>query len=290
MVSLSKAFWNDEAGFLISSELVIVATMLVVGLVVGYKAVQAAVVGELRDVGNAIGSLNQSYGMTGFKSYHRDGSVKAFSVGSAFIDREDKSDFVHPHGHEHGHEHGHRHEHGEHDHAAPGQPRREPIDEARPLPNPSGKSRASHRDHHEGQHGQAHKGPHGHRGTLQHPPFRGQHGYQARVDASGRVFIPGIGWLGCDKSRGGSCVQPYVTPRVGSPKQPCVEPTVPQQTPRAEFVPEMPYQAEQYPIEPPLPVYPPQPPTITIPIVDSYVVPQRLYPTTQSHGSPGVVY
>ena len=56
----------DEAGFIVSAELVLIATILVIGLIVGLSEVQHAVVSELNDVGDAIGKLNQSYLYTGF--------------------------------------------------------------------------------------------------------------------------------------------------------------------------------------------------------------------------------
>ncbi len=52
---------NDDAGFIVSAELVLVATLLVIGLIVGLSEVQHAVVAELNDVADAIGELNQCY-------------------------------------------------------------------------------------------------------------------------------------------------------------------------------------------------------------------------------------
>lgn len=88
-------FWKDDAGFLISAELVIIATLLVIGLVVGLVEVQNAVVSELNDVGEAIGSLNQSYYFHGHRSIGGGwfgGRLKSFTAGSAFVDRTDAGD------------------------------------------------------------------------------------------------------------------------------------------------------------------------------------------------------
>ena len=83
--------WNDEAGFIISAELVLVATILVIGCIVGLSEVQHAVVSELNDVGDAIGSLNQSYTFSGF--HKCDGySTHANTSGSAFKDEMDDCD------------------------------------------------------------------------------------------------------------------------------------------------------------------------------------------------------
>ncbi|MEW4529607.1 MAG: hypothetical protein ACF8PG_12735 [Maioricimonas sp. JB045] len=84
---------HDEAGFVVSAELVLVATILVIGLIVGLSEVQHAVVEELGDVGEAIGSLNQSYLYTGFASFKTNGGgIKSSTPGSAFADRQDDCD------------------------------------------------------------------------------------------------------------------------------------------------------------------------------------------------------
>ena len=87
---------NDEAGFIISAELVLVATILVIGMIVGLSEVQHAVVQELGDVGDAIGQLNQGYGYTGFsaESSNKVGAVstKSNTFGSSFGDQADDCD------------------------------------------------------------------------------------------------------------------------------------------------------------------------------------------------------
>ncbi len=84
---------NDEAGFIISAELVLVATILVIGLIVGLSEIQHAVVAELNDVGDAIGKLNQSYSFNGFsKRNNTKQGVGAFTRGSSFEDTMDECD------------------------------------------------------------------------------------------------------------------------------------------------------------------------------------------------------
>ncbi|MFN0195316.1 MAG: hypothetical protein ACKVT0_01115 [Planctomycetaceae bacterium] len=90
-----RKLWNDEAGFIVSAELVLVATILVIGMIVGLSEVQHAVVQELGDVGDAIGRVNQSYGYSGFsaaKSGLPAGVVKSFTAGSLFTDVTDDCD------------------------------------------------------------------------------------------------------------------------------------------------------------------------------------------------------
>ena len=85
-------FLNDEAGFIISAELVLVATILVIGLVVGLSEVQHAINTELNDVADAIGSLNQSYAFSGFHKLDQSGQLHAYSRGSLFVDVVDDCD------------------------------------------------------------------------------------------------------------------------------------------------------------------------------------------------------
>lgn len=55
------AFLNDDEGAVYITELVLTASILAVGSIVGLSAYQAAVVGEYSDLGVALSSLNQSY-------------------------------------------------------------------------------------------------------------------------------------------------------------------------------------------------------------------------------------
>lgn len=84
--------WNDEAGFIISAELVLVATILVIGCIVGLSEVQHAVVSELNDVGDAIGSINQSYCFSGFHKNDGCNTTHAKTSGSMFNDTSDDCD------------------------------------------------------------------------------------------------------------------------------------------------------------------------------------------------------
>lgn len=88
----ARSLWLDEAGFIVSSELVLVATLLVVGLVVGLSEVQHAVVSELNDVGDSIGSLNQGYLYSGLSARKQNGGYKSYLYGSSFSDKVDDCD------------------------------------------------------------------------------------------------------------------------------------------------------------------------------------------------------
>lgn len=90
---LFRQLYEDDAGFIVSAELVLVATILVLGLIVGLSEIQYAVVQELNDVANAIGRVNQSYRYTGFSATKTSGEIKSSTVGSRFRDQVDVCDF-----------------------------------------------------------------------------------------------------------------------------------------------------------------------------------------------------
>jgi len=60
-----KRLWNDDAGALIASEFLFVATILVIGIIVGLSSVRVAVVAELAEFANAILALSQGYSLSG---------------------------------------------------------------------------------------------------------------------------------------------------------------------------------------------------------------------------------
>jgi Flp pilus assembly pilin Flp len=78
--------WNDEAGAIVASEIILIATILVIGIVTGLSSVRDAVIEELADVGAAIGSVNQSYLVGGSTSH------SATAAGSQFADLADFCD------------------------------------------------------------------------------------------------------------------------------------------------------------------------------------------------------
>ena len=82
-----KSFWNDEAGFIVSAELILVSTILVIGLIVGLVELQSSILHELNDLGEAIGSLNQSYSYAG--TVTTKGVHNITTAGSAYNDLSD---------------------------------------------------------------------------------------------------------------------------------------------------------------------------------------------------------
>lgn len=86
MNNLLSQLLNDEAGFIVSAELVLVSTILVLGMVVGLSEVANGINQELEDVGTAFGRVNQSYKFAGFSGH------KGYIDGSRFHDQVDFCD------------------------------------------------------------------------------------------------------------------------------------------------------------------------------------------------------
>ena len=86
-----KNLWLDQNGAVVSIELVLIITIAVLALIVGWSEVAVAVNTELNDVSNAIGALNQSYAFSGFHAFGH-GKIKSSFGGSCFIDRVDDCD------------------------------------------------------------------------------------------------------------------------------------------------------------------------------------------------------
>ncbi|SFI33622.1 branched-chain amino acid aminotransferase [Planctomicrobium piriforme] len=77
---------NDEAGFIVSAELVLISTIAVLGMIVGLSEVALNVNNELEDVGSAFANIKQSYKIDCSSSH------KAQMFGSSNWDQADFCD------------------------------------------------------------------------------------------------------------------------------------------------------------------------------------------------------
>ena len=87
-----KSLWNDENGVILSAELVLIGTILVLGMIVGLVELQCSIVAELSDLSSAFGNLDQSYQVSGFASYKGNGRTKARTHGASYNDVADTCD------------------------------------------------------------------------------------------------------------------------------------------------------------------------------------------------------
>lgn len=86
MTHTSQKLWNDEAGFVVSIELILLASIAVIGLIAGMAAVRDAAVSELSDVAGAVQDVNQSYSYFGVVGH------AASTAGSGYLDNLDFCD------------------------------------------------------------------------------------------------------------------------------------------------------------------------------------------------------
>lgn len=85
--------YNDEAGFLVSAELVLIFTLIFCAVAVGVAMVKDSLVAELSDVSEAIGALDQSYNFNGLTANNSTGSLNhGVCAGSGYNDEADDCD------------------------------------------------------------------------------------------------------------------------------------------------------------------------------------------------------
>lgn len=86
MSHLAAQLWNDDAGFIVSAELMLVATIGILSMIVGLSEVSHAINQELEDVASAFGAVNQTYAYNGTTGH------KGSAGGSSFGDLVDFCD------------------------------------------------------------------------------------------------------------------------------------------------------------------------------------------------------
>lgn len=81
-----KRLWSEQTGAIVSAEIMLVGTILVLGVIVGLKSVRDSVVTELADVAQAVANVNQSYCYSGTSGH------AASSGGGHYQDQTDFCD------------------------------------------------------------------------------------------------------------------------------------------------------------------------------------------------------
>ncbi len=91
MRNLMNRLWKDEGGFVISFELILIATLLVLGIIVGLTSVRNATVNELSELATAVGIVDQSYGFSGLSGCcgQTDGSAASDPNSGVGLDIDD---------------------------------------------------------------------------------------------------------------------------------------------------------------------------------------------------------
>jgi len=87
MKSMFRSFLRSEEGFILSTEAVLIGTILVLGMIVGLAEIRNAVVQELGDYSQAVAQLNQDYAYSSVSSANVPAGIS--SAGSIYTDSVD---------------------------------------------------------------------------------------------------------------------------------------------------------------------------------------------------------
>jgi Flp pilus assembly pilin Flp len=93
-IVMLKNLYRDANGVIISLEMVLIVTIAVLAIVVGWSEVAIALNTEWNDVSNATGALSQDYSFTGYQVKGNSPAAKSTSsvFGSLFHDQVDDCD------------------------------------------------------------------------------------------------------------------------------------------------------------------------------------------------------
>lgn len=92
MLKLFRALRQDEYGVILSTEIVIIGSLLVIGLITGISCLQKSVNSELRDLAGAIDAIDQSYAWSSHRKAGVAGQCCAWTAGSSFVNCEGRAD------------------------------------------------------------------------------------------------------------------------------------------------------------------------------------------------------
>lgn len=84
---LLAPLWADEAGFVLSAELILIGTVVVLGLTVAMVSVRDSLAGELTDLSNAFRQIDQSYGYGGIRGCRTQTGWTSWTAGSKYLDK-----------------------------------------------------------------------------------------------------------------------------------------------------------------------------------------------------------
>jgi len=88
-MKLIHSLWNDDAGFIVSTELVLVSTLLVVGLVTALTALRDQFIAEITGLGQDFHSLRQSLAVPSIRD--AQAQPTAWTGGSWYSDDKTQS-------------------------------------------------------------------------------------------------------------------------------------------------------------------------------------------------------
>lgn len=74
---------KKQGGFIMTTELVLIASVMVIGSIAGLVTMRDAVTAEMEDVAEAIGAMDQSYAFDGIKNGENTAELAGSSFGDA---------------------------------------------------------------------------------------------------------------------------------------------------------------------------------------------------------------
>ncbi|MCE9607109.1 MAG: hypothetical protein K8U03_19670 [Planctomycetia bacterium] len=92
MKTIINRLWAEQTGAIVSAEVMLVATILVLGVIVGLKSVRDSVVTELADVAQAVSNVNQSYCYSGVSGHAASSGGGHYQDQADFCDNGNSND------------------------------------------------------------------------------------------------------------------------------------------------------------------------------------------------------
>lgn len=86
MKCICTALLADEAGFILSAELVLIATVAVLGLTAVMVGVRDSIGGEMADLAHSFRKIDQSYGYSSMRGCRTRTGYTSFTAGSGYLD------------------------------------------------------------------------------------------------------------------------------------------------------------------------------------------------------------
>ncbi len=81
-----RQLWKDEAGFIVSADLILVSSILVLGMMVGLVSIRDQIIQELGDVSMAFAGLRQDYDWDGITGHTSSVAGSVFQDATDFCD------------------------------------------------------------------------------------------------------------------------------------------------------------------------------------------------------------
>jgi hypothetical protein len=86
MFSILQRLWGDDSGVILTLEIILIATVVLLGVLVGLASLRDGIITELADLGGSISNLDQSYVLHGAVSH------SSATAGTVFNDLNDFGD------------------------------------------------------------------------------------------------------------------------------------------------------------------------------------------------------